>query len=125
MIAGYSIGCLSPIAGLDRLQNTRTHPAVFLLMAADKTLYRRTLPGGGYVNVDVESPSASGVHRAYVAVERRSDPMRRDGHTPPIVAKAEGGTRQSVFAQLLAIATDNVAVARALLRWKSDGKARF
>jgi hypothetical protein len=51
--------------------------------------------------------------------------MRRDGHIPPIVAKAEGGTRQSVFAQLLAIATDNVAVARALLRWKSDGKARF
>ena len=125
MIAGYSIRGLSPIAGLDRLQNTRTHPPVFLPMASEKTLYRRTLPGGGYVNVDVESPSSSGVHRAYVAVERRSDPMRRDGHTPPIVAKAEGGTRQSVFAQLLAIATDNVAVARALLRWKSDGKARF
>jgi hypothetical protein len=51
--------------------------------------------------------------------------MRRDGHVPPIVAEAEGGTRQSVFAQLLAIATDNVAVARALLKWKSDGKARF
>ena len=52
-------------------------------MASEKTLYRRTLPGGGYVNVDVEAPSASGVHRAYVAV------------------------------------------ARALLKWKSDGKARF
>lgn len=94
-------------------------------MPSEKTLYRRTLPGGGFVNVDVEAPSSSGMHRAYVAVERRSDPLRRDGHTPPIVAKAEGGTRQSVFAQLLEIATDNVAVARALLRWKSDGKARF
>ena len=94
-------------------------------MSADKTLYRRTLPGGGFVNVDVDSPSASGVHRAYVAVERRTDPARRDGHEPPVVATAEGGTRQSVFAQLLAIAADNVAVARALLRWKSDGKARF
>ena len=94
-------------------------------MPPEKTLYRRTLPGGGYVNVDVEAPSASGVHRAYVAVERRSDPFRRDGHAPPIVAQAEGGTRQSVFAQLLAIAADNVSVARALLRWKSDGKAQF
>jgi len=94
-------------------------------MPSDKNLYRRTLPGGGFVNVDLESPSSPGVHRAYVAVERRSDPVRRDGHTPPIVAQAEGGTRQSVFAQLLAIAADNVAVARALLRWKSDGRASF
>lgn len=77
------------------------------------------------MNVDVDPPSASGVHRAYVAVERRSDPARRDGHAPPVVASAEGGTRQSVFAQLLSIAADNVAVARALLRWKSDGRARF
>lgn len=91
-------------------------------MPPEKTLYRRILPGGGYVNVDLEAPSESGVHRAYVAVERRSDPVRRDGHTPPIVAKAEGGTRQSVFTQLLAIAADNVAVARALLRFRSDGK---
>jgi hypothetical protein len=91
----------------------------------DKTLYRRTLPGGGYVNVELEAPSQSGRHRAYVAVERRSDPVRRDGHTPPVVASAEGGTRQGVFAQLLAIAADNVAVARALLRWRSDGRARF
>ena len=94
-------------------------------MRPEKTLYRRTLPGGGFVNVDVEAPSASGLHRAYVAVERRSDPVRRDGHAPPIVAKAEGETRQSVFAQLLAIAVDNVAVARALLRWKSDGRAEL
>jgi hypothetical protein len=93
-------------------------------MPAEKTLYRRTLPGGGFVNVDVEPP-VSGIHRAYVAVERRADPVRRDGHVPPVVASAEGRTRQSVFAQLLAIATDNVAVARALLQWKSDGRARL
>jgi hypothetical protein len=94
-------------------------------MPTEKTLYRRTLPGGGFVNVEVEAPSASGVHRAVVAVERRSDPVRRDGHNPPVVASAEGGSRQSVFAQLLTIAADNVAVARALLRWKSDGRAHF
>ena len=94
-------------------------------MPTEKTLYRRKLPGGGFVNVEVEPPSPAGVHRAVVAVERRSDPARRDGHTPPVVASAEGGSRQSVFAQLLAIAADNVAVARALLRWKSDGRAHF
>jgi hypothetical protein len=94
-------------------------------MSAERTLYRRSLPGGGFVNVDVDPPTTSGIHRAYVAVERRADPARRDGHTPPVVAAAEGVTRQGVFAQLLAIAVDNVAVARALLRWKSDGKARF
>ena len=94
-------------------------------MPSEKTLYSRTLPGGGFVNVDVDPPSAAGIHRAYVAVERRVDPARRDGHVPPVVASAEGGTRQNVFAQLLSIAADNVAVARALLRWRSDGKARF
>ena len=94
-------------------------------MPIDKTLYRRTLPGGGFVNVELEPPTIAGVHRAHVAVERRSDPVRRDGHTPPVVASAEDGTRQGVFAKLLAIAADNVAVARALLSWRSDGRARF
>ena len=94
-------------------------------MPSDNTLYHRTLPGGGYVDVDAEPPTMTGTHRAYVAVERRADPHRRDGHVPPVVARAEGGTLQSVFSRLLAIAADNVAVARALLRWKSDGKARF
>lgn len=92
-------------------------------MAADNTLYRRTLPGGGYVNVAAESPSVPGTHRAYVAVERRADPIRREGHIPPVVAAAEGTTHQTVLAQLLEIAADNVAVARALLRWQSGGRA--
>jgi hypothetical protein len=58
-------------------------------------------------------------------VERRSDPSRRDGHAPPVIASAEGASTHSVFRQLLEIASDNVAVARALLRWQSNGKARF
>ncbi len=92
---------------------------------SNNTVYRRTLPGGGFVNVDVEDSSESGIHRAHVAVERRADPIRRDGHEPPVIASAEDGTRQGVFAKLLAIAADNVAVALALLRTKSDGTARF
>jgi hypothetical protein len=92
---------------------------------AVKTLYRRALPGGGYVNVATESPSAAGNHRAYVAVERRADPVRREGHIPPVVASAEGATHQTVFAQLLEIAADNVAVARALIRWQAGGRSHL
>jgi hypothetical protein len=64
-------------------------------------------------------------HRARIAVERRTDPTRRDGHTPPVIAVAEGPSAQSVFRELLAIASDNVAIARALLRWQSGGRAKF
>lgn len=95
------------------------------LMSNDKTLYSRSLPGGGFVHVELDPQSPTGAHRAYLAVERRTDPARREGHTPPVVASAEASTRQGVFAQLLEIAADNVAVARALLRWQSDGRARF
>lgn len=94
-------------------------------MTSDKTIYSRSLPGGGVVQVELDPQSQTGAHRAFVAVERRTDPARREGHEPPIVASAEGDTRQGVFAQLLEIAADNVAVARALLRWQSDGRARF
>ena len=94
-------------------------------MPADKSVYRRTLPGGGYVNVEVDPAPETGIHRAHVAVERRADPIRRDGHTPPVIASAEGQTLQGVFAKLFAIAADNVSVALALLRSRPDGKARF
>lgn len=94
-------------------------------MTRQKTAYRRTLPGGGFVDVELDQPTPTGTHRAHLAVERRVDPQRRDGHQPPIVATVEGRTPQGVFAQLLAIAADNVSIARALLRWRSDGRARF
>jgi hypothetical protein len=90
-----------------------------------RVLYHRELPGGGFVNVEEETASSGDVRRAHVAVERRREPFRRDGHEPPVIASAEGITTHSVFRQLLEIASDNVAIARALLRWQSDGKARF
>lgn len=93
--------------------------------SADRTLYQRELPGGGYVHVQEDAETPSGTHRAHVAVERRTDPSRRQGHAPPVIASAEGTSRQGVFRELLEIAADNVAVARALLRWQSDGRARF
>jgi hypothetical protein len=94
-------------------------------MERRRVLYHRELPGGGYVNVEEEAAASGDVRRAHVAVERRREPFRRDGHEPPVIASAEGITTHSVFRQLLEIASDNVAIARALLRWQSDGKARF
>jgi hypothetical protein len=94
-------------------------------MERRRVLYHRELPGGGYVNVEEDAAPSGDVRRAHVAVERRREPFRRDGHEPPVIASAEGITTHSVFRQLLEIASDNVAIARALLRWQSDGKARF
>ena len=76
------------------------------------------------MNVEEETAEHA-VHRGHVAVERRSDPERREGHEPPIIAVAEGASAQSVLRQLFEIASDNVAIARALLRWRSDGRAKF
>lgn len=90
-----------------------------------KILYKRELPGGGYVNVAEEAGQNTDTHRAHVTVERRTDPTRRDGHEPPVIAIAEGRSPQNVFGELLKIAQDNVAIAKALLRLRSDGKAKF
>ncbi|HEX4933598.1 MAG TPA: hypothetical protein VFV33_10500 [Gemmatimonadaceae bacterium] len=90
-----------------------------------KILYQRELPGGGFVHVEEESLRDTETHRAHVTVERRTDPTRRDGHEPPVIARAEGRSSQSVFGELLRIAQDNVAIAKALLRLRGDGTAKF
>jgi hypothetical protein len=88
-------------------------------------VYQRELPGGGYVHVEEEELVNTETHRAHVTVERRTDPTRRDGHEPPVIARAEGRSSQGVFGELLRIAQDNVAIAKALLRLRGDGKAKF
>jgi len=90
-----------------------------------RILYQRALPGGGYVHVAEESLHDTETHRAHITVERRTDPTRRDGHEPPVIARAEGRSSQSVFGELLRIAQDNVAIAKALLRLRGDGTAKF
>lgn len=91
-----------------------------------KVVYQRELPGGGFVHVqEEESLRDTDTHRAHVTVERRTDPTRRDGHEPPIIASAEGKAPNAVFNELLKIAQDNVAIAKALLRLRSDGKPQF
>jgi hypothetical protein len=87
-------------------------------MSPSTRLYRRELPGGGFVTIEA-LPAEGGVHRARLLVERRTDPVRRDGHATPVIATAEGPSEASVYAELLRIASDNVAVAQCILRWQA------
>ena len=81
-------------------------------------LYTRELPGGGYVVIEA-LPMEGSRHRAQLAVERRTDPLRRDGHVRPIIATAEGPSAEAVYQDLHRIASDNVAVAQCILRWQA------
>lgn len=81
-------------------------------------LYSRELPGGGVVTIET-SPVPGESVRAHVAVERRGDPKRRDGHAPPVIAELAAPTRADAFQALYAIASDNVAIARGLIQWQA------
>jgi len=88
-------------------------------------LYRRELPGAGYVAIDLahddESDSAGAAAEAgriRVSVERRADEQRRSGHHPPIVAEFTGDHRAPEVAELYRMAADNAALARALIEWQ-------
>ena len=89
-------------------------------VADDDRVYRRALPGGGYVAID-SSPDATGDSgvKAQVLVERRSDPGRRVGHAPPVVAETEAADVEQAVGALSEIADNNVEVARALQRWQA------
>jgi hypothetical protein len=76
-------------------------------------VYRRELPGGGYVEIDVKRERE--LARTSVSVERRGKEKRRDGHRPVVIAEADGDERSAAFADLYRIAADNAAIARAIL----------
>lgn len=81
-------------------------------------LYTRMLPGGGMVTI--ESLHAEGASvRAMLRVERRGDPGRRRGHSPPVIMERAGSDREEVFGELYKVAADNVAIARHLIAWQS------
>jgi hypothetical protein len=84
-------------------------------------IYRRELPGGGYVAIDVKREPD--VARTCVSVERRSRDERRDGHQPVVIAEEDGDERSPGFAELYRIAADNAAIARALLRLEGPQRA--
>ena len=86
-------------------------------MSQPATLFTRQLPGGGYVMIE-EVESGGGGYRAQLRVERRTDPLRREGHVAPVIAEVQGLAPSVAFAELHAIATSNVSVAQRILRWQ-------
>jgi hypothetical protein len=81
-------------------------------------LYTRELPGGGIVTIEAASSNPP-FCVARVSVERRTDPKRREGHLPPVIAEAAAPTQADAFRELYRIASDNVAVAHGLIRWQA------
>jgi hypothetical protein len=85
-----------------------------LASTEEPSVYRRELPGGGFVAIVVARERE--VTRTRVSVERRAVDERRHGHRPVIIAEADGDERSASFIDLFRIAADNAAIARALLR---------
>ena len=90
-------------------------------------IYRRQMPGGGYVEVELDMADESareesardaqgGPIRGRVVMERRADPGRRTGHRAPVVAELAGDDRDELMADLFRLAQDNAALARNLMR---------
>ena len=86
-------------------------------------IYRRPMPGGGYVEVELDASPSQGARderaapvRGRVIMERRADPGRRSGHTAPVVAELAGDDRDELMGDLFRLARDNAALARSLMR---------
>jgi hypothetical protein len=80
-------------------------------------LYTRELPGGGFVAIDSLSDSRG--HHARLWVERRSDPTRRFGHLPPIIAECNEANADAALDKLRPIAADNLSLAQEIRRWQT------
>ena len=82
-----------------------------------RRVFRRDLPGAGFVAIDVvTSRSLLGRRRfdGSVVVERRSEPAR--GGVAPIIARACATSVEGVIDRLLPSALSNAAIGAALLR---------
>jgi hypothetical protein len=87
-------------------------------MPDPKELYKRKLPGGGYVAIE-EYLDDDATYHARVRVERRSETSRRFGHPAPVVVDIPAAQRESTIDELRVIAGNNVELAKALLRWQA------
>jgi hypothetical protein len=79
--------------------------------------FRRELPGGGYVAIEVTAKKSLWRNTEYegrVVIERRAS-WRRAGHTPPVIATASGESVEAVVRQLLPAAQCNSTIGLALL----------
>ena len=84
-------------------------------------VFRRELPGGGYVVIGVERPSADRtVPRTCVWLERRAgDERNAEYQDAPLIATAEGDETSDGFTEMYRLAADNAAVARGLMQWRA------
>jgi hypothetical protein len=101
--------------------------------ATDETrgalLYRRPMPGGGYVEVELDASPADarssgrgGPLQGRIVMERRADPGRRSGHAAPVVAELASDDHDELIADLFRLARDNAALARNLMRMGVCGR---
>ena len=84
-------------------------------------VFRRELPGGGYVVIGVERPTPDrAVPRTCVWLERRADDDRNaEYESAPLIAVAEGDETSAGFTEMYRLAADNAAVARGLMQWRA------
>lgn len=81
-------------------------------------IYRRQLPGGGYVAIDIQRDLAATGSRTRVSVDRAVPELE-----PLIIAEADGDERSAGFGDMYNIAADNAAIARALLKLSAAKRA--
>ena len=84
-------------------------------------VFRRELPGGGYVVIGVERPTTErSVPRTCVWVERRQNDERdAEFRDAPLIATADGDEQSPAFTEMYRLAADNSAVARGLMQWRA------
>jgi hypothetical protein len=86
-------------------------------------VFRRELPGGGYVVIGIERPTGDRpVARTCVWVERRTSDGRQTGREAdaPMIASVDGDEQSAAFTEMYRLAADNAAVARGLMQWRAS-----
>ena len=94
---------------------------------AGQALYARSMPGGGYVRVELvvsDRGNVAGERRlGRVVIEPRDASPRRDDSAPLVVEEVEGEDEDAVVAECFRIARDNAAIARRVLRRRAGLRA--
>ncbi len=89
-------------------------------------LYTRSMPGGGYVRVEVVASDRGDTTRlrrlGRVVIEPREASPRRDDASPLVVEEVEGDDERAVVAECFRIACDNAAIARRVLRRRMQAR---
>lgn len=89
------------------------------IASAVRTLYTRTMPGGGYVRVELLVAefgiAGGGRRRGRVIIEPRDASPQRAESAPFVVEEVEGEDENALISELFRIAHDNTELARRVL----------